>query len=78
MFKIFINALLGMILGSLKKIALNTIKDLDAQTITNDEKRAIAFQTLKDAAKEEGKTLRDSLINLAIELAVSLLKKKNG
>ena len=78
MFKVFVNILLGMILGSLKKVALETIEGLNSESITNDDKRRLAFNTLKEAAIKEGRALRDSLLNLAIELAVAYLKKKNG
>lgn len=75
MWKIIANMLLSMIAGKLKDFIIKVIQNLDYETITNKEKREKAFQEIKDQAKVEGKTLRDSLINLAIELAVSLVKK---
>lgn len=75
MWKIIANMLLSMIAGKLKDFIIKVIQNLDYETITNKEKRDKAFQEIKDQAKAEGKTLRDSLINLAIELAVSLVRK---
>jgi len=74
MLKIFLNIILGMILGKLKDFALKTVSKLNAETITNEEKRKLAFQQIKDEAIAAGKDLRDSLINLSLEAAVSLIK----
>lgn len=64
-----------MILGSLKGLLLRNVEKLNASSLTNDEKRKEAFSSLKFDANRTGKELRDSLLNLAIELAVSYLKK---
>lgn len=75
MLKIFLNIILGMILGKLKAFALSTVEKLNAETLTNEEKREAAFKAIKEEGIEEGKSLRDSLINLIIEVAVTYLKK---
>lgn len=75
MLKIFLNIVLGIILGRVKAFALQTIERLDATTLTNEEKRTEAFKLIKAEGISEGKSLRDSLINLAIEAAVTWLKK---
>jgi hypothetical protein len=75
MFRIFLNALLSLILGSLKKVVLEIIAKLSYENITDEEKRKAAFEQIKQAAVAEGRILKDSLINLVIELAVQYLKK---
>ena len=76
MFKIFARLLLSMLLGKLKDFALVVVTNLAATDLTNEEKRAKAFEEIKKQAKIAGKDLRDSFINLAIELAVQLIKDK--
>ncbi len=75
MFKVFLNVALTLILGRLKVFVLETVEKYNAETITNEEKRDLAFTEIKSRAAAEGKTLRDSLINLVREIAVTLLKK---
>lgn len=75
MLKIIANMLLSMIAGRLKDFIIKVIQKLDYETITNKEKREKAFEEIKSEAQAQGKTLRDSLVNLVIELAVTLVKK---
>lgn len=75
MFRTFLKILLGMIAGKLKDFVLEVVSGLEKETITNKEKRDAAFQQIKHRATVAGRDIRDSAINLAIELAVSLLKK---
>jgi hypothetical protein len=44
------------------------------ETWSNEEKRKRAFEMIKAEAIASGKDLKDSAINLAIELAVQLIK----
>lgn len=76
MLKFFINILLNMVLGKLRAFAISVVEQLNAETLTNEEKREKAFDLIKEQAKTEGKALRDSLIALGLELAVSYLKKQ--
>lgn len=55
-------------------IAVDAVKDIALQDLTNDEKRAAAFDTIRKTLEAEGKTAGKSIINLAIELAVQRLK----
>lgn len=64
-----------MILAQIKDFTFKTVQELDTATLTNEEKRKKAFRKIKRYAKEEGIAIRDSLINLAIEIAVQYLKK---
>lgn len=76
MLKFFLGLVLNIILGSLKSVLLKNIESVNAENLTNDEKRKVIFDKLKIDAKAEGKVMRDSLLNLAIEAGVSLLKDK--
>ena len=62
-------------MGALASFVKEVVAELDTTDLTNDEKRADAFQRIKSKAKESGKDLKGRLINLAIESAVSLMKK---
>jgi hypothetical protein len=75
MLKILLNLILQIILGSLKTFAMQTVSGLNLSEMTNEEKRNAAFADIKEKAINEGKTLRDSLISLAIEACVSYLKR---
>jgi len=76
MLKFFLGLVLNIILGSLKTVLLKNIEKVNAENLTNDEKRKVVFDSLKADAKTEGKVIRDSLLNLAIETGVTLLKDK--
>lgn len=76
MLKILLNIVLSLILGSLKKILLVHIEEINADNLTNEEKRKKVFESFKADAIAEGKKIRDSLINLAIEAGVQLIKSK--
>jgi len=76
MLKFFLNLVLQIVLGSLKSILLKNIQDINAENLTNDEKRKAVFEKFKADAKAEGKVIRDSLLNLVIEAGVTLLKDK--
>jgi hypothetical protein len=69
----------GASLAILLPLALSIVKELaNNNNITNSEKREEAFNKLSDAAKSEGINAASSLINLAIEMAVSNLKVSSG
>jgi len=76
MLKFFLGLVLNIILGSLKTVLLKNIEKVNAENLTNDEKRKVVFDSLKADARTEGKVIRDSLLNLAIETGVTLLKDK--
>jgi len=65
----------GLSLTVLLPIALGIVKELaENDNISNSEKREQAFDKLADAAKNEGMNAASSLLNLAIEMAVTNLK----
>lgn len=74
-FKPFAKALLEHLLGDLADVAVLAVRQLAQwETLTNEEKRRRAFEIIKSEAIARGKALKDSAINLAIELAVQLVK----
>ena len=52
------------------------VKNLDNLDISNDDKRRNAFNQIKSEAVSAGKNLRTSLVNLAIEVAVNLVREQ--
>jgi hypothetical protein len=74
-FKPFTKAMLEHLLGELSEVAILAVKEAaKMETWTNEEKRKRAFEMIKAEAIARGKELKDSAINLAIELAVQLIK----
>jgi hypothetical protein len=74
-FKPFVKAMIEHLLGELSEIAILAVKEAaKMETWTNEEKRKRAFEMIKAEAIARGKELKDSAINLAIELAVQLIK----
>jgi hypothetical protein len=74
-FKPFAKAMLEHLLGELSEVAILAVKEAaKMETWTNEEKRKRAFEMIKAEAIARGKELKESPINLAIELAVQLMK----
>ena len=55
-------------------LAVEIVSELQLGDLTSDEKREAAFAQIKEKLAAEGKVVGNSLINLAIELAVQRLK----
>ena len=70
--KPLIRFLLSKVGGSVYAIAKDVVKsiELDPSIILNVDKRRVAFEAVKQRLEDEGKVVRTSIINLAIELAV--------
>jgi hypothetical protein len=67
--------MLQALLGELADVAIVAVKEAaKMETWSNEEKRRRAFEMIKAEAIASGKELKDSAINLAIELAVQLIK----
>ena len=64
-------------LNELKEFAIATVKELAATDLSSDEKRKQAFAKIKAQAIAEGKELKDSMINVLIEIVVQYLKNKS-
>ena len=65
----------GTSLAVLLPIAFSIVKELASNNeLNNSQKRKEAFKRLSDATKTEGMTAASSLLNLAIEMAVTNLK----
>ena len=65
-----------IIIVALKGTAVEIVATLNMEDLLNEEKRKIAFDKIKEVAEEKGIEVRDSVINLLIELAVSWLKEQ--
>jgi len=72
--KTIITQLLKRLLGALAKDAIRIVTEVALSDATNAQKRKAAVAQLKAAAKAKQIELKDSVINLAIELAVAKLK----
>ena len=72
--KTIITQLLKRLLGVLAKDAIRIVTEVALSDATNAQKRKAAVAQLKAAAKAKQIELKDSVINLAIELAVAKLK----
>jgi len=66
--------LLTGLLGALAEDAIRIVTEVALSDATNAQKRKAAVAQLKAAAKAKQIVLRDSILNLAIELAVAKLK----
>ena len=53
---------------------LAIVAELSMSNLSNADKRSAAFGRIKEAAANEGVEMKDSLINLVIEMAVLRLK----
>jgi hypothetical protein len=74
-FKPFAKGMLQALLGELADVAIVAVKEAEKmETWSNEEKRRRAFEMIKAEAIARGKELKESAINLAVELAVQLMK----
>jgi len=74
-FKPFAMAMLQVIVGELAEFVIYVVQQLSTlDNLTNEDKRKAAFEAIKQEAKRRKLEIRDSAINLAIELAVQLIK----
>lgn len=70
----FLQAFINILIGEVKTVVLRIIQDVNAEDITDSEKRHLAFDRIKEYVKQSGKNISDSSINLAIELSIKILK----
>jgi len=63
-----------MLSTELGRIAWAVVEVLSRENLSNEEKRRLAFERIARAARDAGLTVKDSLINLLIEIAVQRLK----
>lgn len=75
----FLNALLEggleLALAGIQEIANQVVTELNYENLTNDEKRKEAIKRISERALAQGNSVKESLIRLAIELAVAALKQ---
>lgn len=67
--------IVGVAAESIKDIAVAVVSEINQENISSSEKRALAIQRIKEAVAKEGRDVSAAAINLAIELAVSLVKE---
>ena len=67
-----------VLLAQIKDLAIETCSKIqnDPSLLTNEDKRNAAFKEIKRTAEIRGLKVRDSLINLAIEIAVNFIKAR--
>lgn len=65
---------LELVFIEIKDYAISSVKVLNYTTLSNEEKRNNAFNSIKKEAKLRGLKLKDSIIFLLIELCVVFLK----
>ena len=71
-----VRLILKAVFPELLDIAISVVEEIqkEPEVLTNEKKRKLAFKRIKEKLKESEKEAKDSLINLAIELAVNYLK----
>lgn len=80
-FKAFLDEALPLatqyVMGQLQDIAMMAVKEMDASTLSNEEKRKKAFESIKEyAIKNAIGGAKDSIINALIELALLRFKEE--
>lgn len=58
----------------IKDVAIIAVTELASSDLSSDDKRKAAFLKIKEYAIKEGIEVKDSMINLAIEMAVAKMK----
>lgn len=69
-------SLIAMMTKEALEIVYEVVVALSETDLTNEEKRKEAFTQIKYLLKQRGLELKDSIIYLLIELAVTRLKEK--
>ncbi len=63
-----------IVIAQLKDFANEVVKELSVENITNEDKRKEAYLKIQSYALNKGIAVKDSLVNLVIEMAVNRLK----
>ncbi len=63
-----------MLATELGRIAWVVVEALSRENLSNEEKRRLAFERIAREARDAGLMVKDSFINLLIEMAVQRLK----
>jgi len=66
-----------ILVGKLRDVAITIVEKLQATDLTDEEKRAEAFRQISEYVTNAGIDIRDSLINLIIELALQFVKTRD-
>ena len=70
-------AAIKLLLGKAFDTALEIVTSVSKDDLTDEEKRSKAFGDIKAKLIENGLELKDSLVNLLIEIVVQYFKKLN-
>jgi hypothetical protein len=74
-FKAFLQAFLSLLVGKLSTTVLQIVQDINGEIDwTDEQKRKEAFARIKQIVISSGLEIKDSTINLALEIAVSIWK----
>lgn len=73
-FQLFFPKAKQLILSDVLALAMKIVTELNQSDLSNEEKRKEAFLRIKSAFKDDVRGVKDSLINLAIEMAVQTWK----
>lgn len=67
---------IGKMTESLREIALAVCDELTLSSLSSEEKRAEAYNRIWAKAIQEGREISTTAINLAIEMAVAMVKNQ--
>jgi len=71
-----IQHLLTLLVQDMKDFVIQVVSELDAADLLDEEKREAALGALLQHARLKGKEIKRRVLNLAIELAVALIKQQ--
>jgi len=74
--KALLRHLLSLLVQEMKDFVIEVVSELDAEDLLDEEKRKVAFNTLQRYAQLRGKEIKQRALNLAIELAVALIRQQ--
>lgn len=75
-FSSFLQAFLSVLVGEFNKTVQDIVKNVGTNTDwSNEAKRNEAFTQIKNVLVADGKELGDSTINLAVEVALKIIKE---
>lgn len=63
-------------IAKLKEVAVDIVKELASTDLSNEQKRKAAIEHILGVAKFEGIAVKDSIVNVLVELAVQYWKNR--
>jgi len=74
--KALLRHLLSLLVKEMKDFVIEVVSELDAEDLLDEEKRKVSLDILQRHAKLRGKEIKKRALNLAIELAVALIRQQ--